>query len=64
MKYAVITLDVERDYGLDYIRSRQLIDEILLEGSNWYSKIFGSYETKVTAFIVGQIILESPGTKR
>lgn len=60
MKYAIVTLDVERDYGLDYIKSRQLIDEILLEDSNWYSKIFGAYETKITAFIVGQIILESP----
>jgi hypothetical protein len=60
LKYAVITLDVERDYGLDYINSRNLIDKILLDNSNWHPDIFGDTEVKVTTFVVGKIINETP----
>ncbi|MHA1409203.1 MAG: polysaccharide deacetylase family protein [Candidatus Odinarchaeia archaeon] len=58
-KIACFTLDVERDYGQERIRGRYLIDELLVEEDR-FKRLFDPLEIKLTAFIVGELIEETP----
>lgn len=59
-KIACITLDVEADYGQDHISSRHLVDELILRDVDSLSRLFGPLDIKLTAFVVGALLEETP----
>ena len=59
-KIACFTLDVERDYGQECIRGRYLIDKLLVGEEDRLKRLFDPLEIKLTAFIVGELIEETP----
>jgi hypothetical protein len=61
MKYAVLTMDIEDWYHLDYLRNRKCDQTYsMLDGISKYKEIIDFYEIPSTFFVVGDVMLHNP----